>query len=247
MHNNITTTWKVWREKDNKNNINNKNNTNNINNISAKEPENNETEDNIKLKPKILTPKLVVTSKIDNTNILDDDEGTESELVKALDLMEDNIKHQVVTEGHLKEDNLLKEDNPGHSDTQVPAAQYDKMTSKEGGKVTTKKILTLKPPTKKDMKMRVPRKKNSVVASTTDKKQQKISLMFKPRSIHKNSKCPAESESDIECSNSLSEPNLKRPRLSEQICMSGTSIDTSVINPGLENNKLKTFIQKSLE
>ena len=95
--------------------------------------------------------------------------------------------------------------------------------------------------------MTEPRKKNSVVASTTDKKQQKISLMFKPKSIHQNSKCPAESESDIEYSNSLSEPNLKRPRLSEQVCKSGTSIDTSIINPGLENNKLKTFIQKSLE
>ena len=71
--------------------------------------------------------------------------------------------------------------------------------------------------------------------------------MFKPQTTHQNSKCPTESESDVECSNSLSEPNLKRPRLSEQIGMSDTGIDTLVINPELGNNRIKTSIHKSLE
>ena len=92
---NAETIWRVWREKNNKNNTNNKSNTNNINNTSANKPGNTDIEENIKLKPKILTPKLVVENKNNNITTLDD-EKTESELVEALDLIERNTKNQVV-------------------------------------------------------------------------------------------------------------------------------------------------------
>ena len=83
-----------------------------------------------------------------------------------------------------------------------------------------------------------------------DVKQKKITLMFKQKPTHQNSMMrqgPTESEIDVECSNSLSEPNLKRPRLSKQISMSDTSNDNIVINPGLETSKIKPSSDKSLE
>ena len=86
--------------------------------------------------------------------------------------------------------------------------------------------------------------------NTTDKKQKKITLMLIPQPTHQNitiKKCHTESEIDDECSNSLSEPNRKQPRLSEQISLDGTSNDTLVINPGLENSEIKSSIPKGLE
>ena len=83
-----------------------------------------------------------------------------------------------------------------------------------------------------------------------DVKQKKITLMFKQKPTHQNSMMrqgPTESEIDVECSNSLSEPNRKQPRLSEQISLDVTSNDTLVINPGLENSEIKSSIPKGLE
>ena len=74
--------------------------------------------------------------------------------------------------------------------------------------------------------------------------------MLIPKPTHQNitiKQRDTESEIDEECSDSLSEPNRKQPRLSEQISLDSTSNDTLVINPGLENSEIKPSIPKGLE
>ena len=112
----------MWRKKTN--NTNNKNN--NITNIS--EDPTYEDEESYKIKPKILKPKICLGGKITSVDSIEelDDKNTESDLLVALEVLENKeIRSESNGEGntrkgHLQEDNLQDkktEDNlRGHLD-----------------------------------------------------------------------------------------------------------------------------------
>ena len=106
--NNKESNWTVWTKKTN--NTNNKNN--NITNIS--EDPTYEDEESYKIKPKILKSKIYLGGKITSVDSIEelDDKNTESDLLLALEVLENKeIRSESNGEdntqtGHLQEDNL---------------------------------------------------------------------------------------------------------------------------------------------
>ena len=159
----------------------------------------------------------------------------ETKLIRR-NLDEDNP----TTISHLNKDNHshLNEDNPGQENQKLPDIEDDILANKNNESTVVFKVmkLKLKPSTRKDMK--ITRRRNSVMAKVPDKNQIKITTMFKPTQRNdKMKECSVESERDNDRRNSLSEPNLKRPRFSEQVRESDTKNDFFLINQDFDESK----------
>ena len=109
-----------------------------------------------------------------------------------------------------------------------------------------KKMVTIKPPTKQQMK--ITRRKNSVVATPPDKNQRKITSMFgTSQNVMKIENNPVQSEVNVERNNEVSEPKLKRSRISEYARVSDIKNDMSENNPDLGESKNQIIPTKNLE
>ena len=107
--------------------------------------------------------------------------------------------------------------------------------------------MKIKPPTKNQMKIK--RRKNSVLEITPDRNQRRITSMFGP--TQKNMMMehfPVEAKVIYDDdSNELSEPNQKRPRISEHARVSDSRNDTLENNPDFDSSESQSILTKSLE
>ena len=109
-----------------------------------------------------------------------------------------------------------------------------------------RKLLTIKPPTRQQMK--ITRRRNSVVAAPPDKNQRKITSMFgPPQKMMKVENITVKSDVNEEKSNDLSEPKLKRSRISGNDRVSDIKNDIHINNPDLGESENQEILTKSLE
>ena len=105
------------------------------------------------------------------------------------------------------------------------------------------KLITIKPPTKEQMK--ITRRKNSVVETTPDKNQRRITSMFgTAQKVVKVGNNPKQSEVNTEKNSGVSEPKLKRSRNSDYARVSDMGNDISKNNPDLGESEKQLIPNK---
>ena len=158
---------------------------------------------------------------------------------------EDNLQ------GHLREDNPQGQDHPSKdslsiNDNPVLPVHVNNKRKNDTEVMKDRKRITIKPPTRQQMK--ITRRRNSVVAAPPDKNQRKITSMFgPPQKMMKVENITVKSDVNEEKSNDLSEPKLKRSRISGNDRVSDIKNDIHINNPDLGESENQEILTKSLE